>query len=399
MNTRENDQSYDHHDRPRRQWRDVSSFRDAHRREAWRGRLCGLVRRSADVPAGLARRHGLDAPSASCWRSDDGATAAIPLATQALTATMIARPLMIAACGGVGLAGSLRTRPAAIMAAYALTRSSTPRSCRSPRRGPARAQEFMAAPMAGAGVGLRGLIAGTLGQASLDVMPARDLIWPWSRRSHRRRGLRLGAAAATTVGHRRQGIVGAASCASRSRWRARRCEPRAGEPRGLLRLLRADWKAAGTMAERSACCGGRRGGGDCAVCGLGRLTLARRFLALAPPAAVRWGAMAFDPPVLLLVPLQCLHALSFGATFLGTLGLMTRSPARAWRHRAGLSRGRARLVMAAAWPLGPALCALGWPHLRRDGAGGCGRRVAGPTRAVARIGYCRSDTSPPARDP
>jgi PPP family 3-phenylpropionic acid transporter len=42
-------------------------------------------------------------------------------------------------------------------------------------------------------------------------------------------------------------------------------------------------------------------------------------------AVLRWSAMALDPPALLLVPLQCLHALSFGATFLGTLGAMTRT--------------------------------------------------------------------------
>ncbi len=36
-------------------------------------------------------------------------------------------------------------------------------------------------------------------------------------------------------------------------------------------------------------------------------------------AVVRWSAMAFDPPMALLPPLQCLHALSFGATHLGAV--------------------------------------------------------------------------------
>jgi PPP family 3-phenylpropionic acid transporter len=59
----------------------------------------------------------------------------------------------------------------------------------------------------------------------------------------------------------------------------------------------------------------------------GRLALRPSSLLMigAAGAVIRWGAMALDPPALLLVPLQCLHALSFGATFLGTLGAMTRT--------------------------------------------------------------------------
>ena len=41
-------------------------------------------------------------------------------------------------------------------------------------------------------------------------------------------------------------------------------------------------------------------------------------------AAIRWGAMAFDPPTALLPALQCLHALSFGATHLGTMHVLAR---------------------------------------------------------------------------
>jgi PPP family 3-phenylpropionic acid transporter len=39
---------------------------------------------------------------------------------------------------------------------------------------------------------------------------------------------------------------------------------------------------------------------------------------------VRWSAMAASPDFWVLPVLQCLHALSYGATHLGTLGLMTR---------------------------------------------------------------------------
>jgi len=41
-------------------------------------------------------------------------------------------------------------------------------------------------------------------------------------------------------------------------------------------------------------------------------------------AVVRWGVMALDPPSALLVPLQCLHALSFGATYLGAVQFISR---------------------------------------------------------------------------
>ena len=42
-------------------------------------------------------------------------------------------------------------------------------------------------------------------------------------------------------------------------------------------------------------------------------------------AALRWTAMALNPPVLLLPWLQLLHALSFGATYLGALNFVARS--------------------------------------------------------------------------
>jgi len=42
-------------------------------------------------------------------------------------------------------------------------------------------------------------------------------------------------------------------------------------------------------------------------------------------AAVRWSAMALDPPVSLLAPIQCLHALSFGASFLGAVQFLARA--------------------------------------------------------------------------
>jgi MFS transporter, PPP family, 3-phenylpropionic acid transporter len=41
-------------------------------------------------------------------------------------------------------------------------------------------------------------------------------------------------------------------------------------------------------------------------------------------AVVRWGVMALDPPSAFLIPLQCLHALSFGAAFLGAVQFISR---------------------------------------------------------------------------
>ena len=41
-------------------------------------------------------------------------------------------------------------------------------------------------------------------------------------------------------------------------------------------------------------------------------------------AVVRWSVMAFDPPVALLLPLQILHALTFGATHFGAIHVIQR---------------------------------------------------------------------------
>jgi PPP family 3-phenylpropionic acid transporter len=42
-------------------------------------------------------------------------------------------------------------------------------------------------------------------------------------------------------------------------------------------------------------------------------------------AVVRWGVMAFDPPALVQVPVQCLHGLSFAATHLGAVQFLARA--------------------------------------------------------------------------
>jgi PPP family 3-phenylpropionic acid transporter len=52
----------------------------------------------------------------------------------------------------------------------------------------------------------------------------------------------------------------------------------------------------------------------------------RALLAIgAAGAALRWSAMALDPPVGLLPLLQCLHGLSFGASYLGAVQFLARA--------------------------------------------------------------------------
>jgi PPP family 3-phenylpropionic acid transporter len=53
-------------------------------------------------------------------------------------------------------------------------------------------------------------------------------------------------------------------------------------------------------------------------------------------AAIRWTAMAFEPPVALLPMLQLLHACSFGAAHLGAMGFLARAISR---ERAASAQG------------------------------------------------------------
>jgi PPP family 3-phenylpropionic acid transporter len=48
------------------------------------------------------------------------------------------------------------------------------------------------------------------------------------------------------------------------------------------------------------------------------------ILAGAAGAVLRWSAMAFAPPAILLPALQCLHALSFGATHVGAMQVLSQ---------------------------------------------------------------------------
>ncbi len=80
-------------------------------------------------------------------------------------------------------------------------------------------------------------------------------------------------------------------------------------------------------------------------------------------AVLRWGAMAFDPPPALLLILQCLHALSFGATHLGALGAVARAaPAGLGASAQGYLAVVLGLVMAVAMGVSGALYARWGVH-------------------------------------
>jgi PPP family 3-phenylpropionic acid transporter len=83
----------------------------------------------------------------------------------------------------------------------------------------------------------------------------------------------------------------------------------------------------------------------------GRLAVApaRLLLAGAAGATIRWCAMALTLPPALLPVLQCLHALSFGATHLGAVGFIARAaPAEIGASAQGYLAVALGAVMAAA---------------------------------------------------
>jgi MFS transporter, PPP family, 3-phenylpropionic acid transporter len=204
--------------------------------------------------------------------------------------------------------------------------------------------------------GSAAFIAGSLGAGLLlDVLPARDLIW-----------LVVAALA----------IAAAAACAlSPLGLRASRPAERGSSARDLLHdkalvaavaaasLIQAShavyygfsalgWEAAGLDAGAIGALWALAVVAEIALFAVsGRLPLAPTTLIMvgAAGAVFRWAAMAFDPPPVLLPPLQCLHALSFGATHLGTMGFIARAaPADFGATAQGYLAVALGLVMAAA---------------------------------------------------
>ena len=90
---------------------------------------------------------------------------------------------------------------------------------------------------------------------------------------------------------------------------------------------------------------------------------AQLIVAGAGASVLRWTAMAFDPPLALLVPLQVLHALTYGAAHLGAILFITR----AVPHKGMGSAQAFYAVMAAGLVLGIVGLASGALYARWGG--------------------------------
>jgi MFS transporter, PPP family, 3-phenylpropionic acid transporter len=99
-----------------------------------------------------------------------------------------------------------------------------------------------------------------------------------------------------------------------------------------------------------------------AVSGRLRISLTTLVGLGAAGAAVRWTAMAFEPPLVLLPLLQCLHGLSFGATHLGAVQWVARATRAG---QAGAAQGDFGTVLAVA-----AAVATGFSGMLYDAFGG-----------------------------
>jgi PPP family 3-phenylpropionic acid transporter len=219
-------------------------------------------------------------------------------------------------------------------------------------------------------VRLWGSLAFVLGSfaagAALDLMPARHLIW-----------LLVAAAAAVALAAFMLAPLSIAPAAAPSR------VPRAAllRDRGFLAVLAA---ASLIQASHAVYYGfsavawrgdGLGGGGIAALWALGVLAEIVLFalsarLSLSPLAlivlgaaggAVRWSAMALDPPAALVPVLQMLHALSFGATHLGALTYVAR---HAPEGQAATAQGHLAIALsvamaAASAAAGPLYAAFG----------------------------------------
>jgi PPP family 3-phenylpropionic acid transporter len=110
---------------------------------------------------------------------------------------------------------------------------------------------------------------------------------------------------------------------------------------------------------------------------------------------IRWALMVFDPPLALLAPLQVLHALSFGATHLGTMQYLSQNAPEGSRAAAQGDLATAHsLMMAAASALAGVLFgatgSLAYAAM-------AGLAVAGGGFAILAARLMRGDASAPKR--
>ena len=215
--------------------------------------------------------------------------------------------------------------------------------------------------------GSAAFIAGSFGAGVLlDVAAARDLIWLIVRRrgDHRGRGLRAEAARPAY----RQRAPAAELSSARGVWR----DPAFLAVAAAASLIQAshavfygfsalDWRAGGLDGAAIAALWALGVAAEIVLFAIsGRLSIAPTTLLLAGAtgAVMRWGAMAFDPPAILLPPLQCLHALSFGASHLGALGFIARTiPSKLGATAQGYLAVALGLAMAASMALAGVLYA------------------------------------------
>jgi PPP family 3-phenylpropionic acid transporter len=181
--------------------------------------------------------------------------------------------------------------------------------------------------------GSAAFIAGSLGAGVLlDLMPARDLIW-----------LVVAALVVTAVAALALAPLAPREASAQARppssAQALLRDPAfltAAAAAGLIQASHAVYYGFSALAWQAAGLDGTAIGALWALAVVaeivlfavsGRLAIAPTTLltAGAAGAAVRWGAMALDPAPALLPLLQCLHALSFGATHLGALGCVARA--------------------------------------------------------------------------
>jgi MFS transporter, PPP family, 3-phenylpropionic acid transporter len=214
--------------------------------------------------------------------------------------------------------------------------------------------------------GSAAFIVGSFGAGLLlDLIAARDLIWLVVA------ALTLTAAAAYALSPlpAREGSLSATRVSSARELLRDRALVAAAAAASLIQASHAvyygfsalDWQAAGLDGGAIGALWALAVVAEIALFAIsGRLPLAPTTLLMlgAAGAVVRWSAMAFDPPPALLVPLQCLHGLSFGATHLGALGFVARSaPAELGATAQGYLAVALGLVMAAAMGLSGVLYA------------------------------------------
>jgi PPP family 3-phenylpropionic acid transporter len=214
--------------------------------------------------------------------------------------------------------------------------------------------------------GSAAFIAGSFGAGVLlDVTAARDLIWLIVAAAV------LAAAAACALqplAPHTGGVPAADVSSARGVWR----DPAFIAVAAAASLIQAshavfygfsalDWRAGGLDGAAIAALWALGVAAEIVLFAIsGRLPIAPTTLLLAGAAGavIRWGTMAFDPPAIWLPPLQCLHALSFGASHLGALGFIARTiPPKLGATAQGYLAVALGLVMAASMALAGVLYA------------------------------------------